>query len=294
VGRIQYVPLPPREMTGYQPRETLVRLLRVLLCLVVLVPLFAAPAAAGVGMTFWQFVTSAAQNITLDDCNARAARALAAAGLSQERHNGSDGSAFHAEWFGTSSGNSSVYISCYTSTANTTTVTFVVASIPNAAGSTEQLVVMQEIRDGFFGNSAAPVTTPPIIRPPVMTPPRTTGDLPVPPKVAPPPIAPNTTNNWMITMIGCVDGFSQQITAALTQAPNGSISGQLFGKFANAQKADIDPGSSRFANGGVHIVANPDGWVSNLEFTGQWDGSKFAGRMHHYTSDDCNFTMTRT
>ncbi len=261
------------------------RLLRVVLCLVILAPLFAAPAAAGVGMTFWQFVTSADQNITFDDCNARAARALAAAGLSQERHNGSDGSRFHVEWFGSSSGQSSVYISCYTSTANTSTVTIVVASIPNAAGSTEQLVVMQEVKDAFFGTAAAPVTTLPATIP-----------QEAPPKLAPahgPDPSGTWNGNWVINIFGC--GYlSSQLTAALTQAPNGAISGQLFGRFDNAQKADVDPGSSSAGNGAIKIVANPDGWVSNLEFTGRWDGAKFAGPLHHYGNDDCTFTMTRT
>jgi hypothetical protein len=107
--------------------------------------------------------------------------------------------------------------------------------------------------------------------------------------------SPAPGGNMMITMIGCGDYLSRQITGALAQAPNGSISGQLFGKFDRAQKADIDPANSQATNGGgIHIIAHPDGWASNLEFTGQWDGSKYTGRMHHYTSDDCNFTMTRT
>jgi hypothetical protein len=103
--------------------------------------------------------------------------------------------------------------------------------------------------------------------------------------------APN--GNWVINIFGC--GYlSSQLTAALTQAPNGAISGQLFGRFDNAQKANLDPGSSSAANGAIKIVANPDGWVSNLEFTGRWDGAKFAGPLHHYGNDDCTFTMTRT
>jgi hypothetical protein len=69
---------------------------------------------------------------------------------------------------------------------------------------------------------------------------------------------------------------------------------QLFGKFDGAQKTDIVPASSSAGNGAIHIVAHPDGWASNLEFTGQWDGAKFAGKMHHYTTDDCTFTLTRS
>jgi len=69
---------------------------------------------------------------------------------------------------------------------------------------------------------------------------------------------------------------------------------QLFGKFDGAQKTDIVPASSSAGNGAIHIVAHPDGWASNLEFTGQWDGAKFAGKMHHYTTDDCSFTLTRS
>ncbi len=139
------------------------RLLRVLLALVML-PLLAAPAAAGVGMSWWQFFTSADQNITFEDCNARAARALAAAGLGQERHNGSSGSASQAEWFGSSSsGPSSVYISCFKATDNTTMVTFLIASIPDANGNHEATSVMQKVKDGFFGTaSATQITTPPI------------------------------------------------------------------------------------------------------------------------------------
>jgi hypothetical protein len=104
---------------------------------------------------------------------------------------------------------------------------------------------------------------------------------------------PPSNGGWVIDVFGCGAYLGPHLTTALTQAANGTVSGQLFGKFDNARKADVDPANSSAGNGMIHILAHPDGWASNLEFTGQWDGSKFAGKMHHYTSDDCTFTMTR-
>ena len=42
-----------------------------------------------------------------------------------------------------------------------------------------------------------------------------------------------------------------------------------------------------------NLLLHPSGWVSVLEFTGTVNGSRIDGRIHHYTTDDCNFTMIR-
>lgn len=56
---------------------------------------------------------------------------------------------------------------------------------------------------------------------------------------------------------------------------------------------NVDPATGNLSGNTFTVTLHPRGWASNLEFTGTGSGASITGRIHHYTNDDCNFSLTR-
>jgi len=87
----------------------------------------------------------------------------------------------------------------------------------------------------------------------------------------------------------------------LYQGPGGSLTAttsddKLSTSWTGPTPAPESMGSnmkSQVSGSTFNLLLHPKGWVSVLEFTGTVNGSRIDGRIHHYNTDDCNFTMIR-
>ena len=130
-----------------------------------------------------------------------------------------------------------------------------------------------------------------------------TGRQPAPPAQ---PVAPSyngITGTWQLTS-NC--GFNGDVashgywnaTIALTEGSDGSLTGSVQDQnndtiFPNPSGYNSDAIQSRVNGNTMTLVLHPQGWASVLELTGTISGNQIAGSLHHYTSDDCAFNMTR-
>ena len=86
---------------------------------------------------------------------------------------------------------------------------------------------------------------------------------------------------------------------ALEEAPDGTLSGDVRSDALNSTIVTAggpDSWGSTVKNQvrgtSFSLVLHPSGWVSVLELTGQFVSAlQINGHIHHYTNDDCNFTL---
>lgn len=113
---------------------------------------------------------------------------------------------------------------------------------------------------------------------------------------------PTTTNGtitgtWQLTSnCGWVPG-GWKSTLALNQGAGGALTGSTTNdsiktEFASGSNTWGSTVPNRYSPPTMTLVLHPSGWVSVLELTGTLSGSTISGKVHHYTTDDCNFSMT--
>jgi len=124
---------------------------------------------------------------------------------------------------------------------------------------------------------------------------------PIPPSTPPKPSAPtNLSGRWSLDT-NC--GFIKppwKATIVLSEAADGSLTASTANDPLNATY--VAPGDPEAMNSTMksqvrgaqfNLLLHPKGWASVLEFTGTVSGSVIKGKIHHYTQDDCTFTMSR-
>lgn len=90
-------------------------------------------------------------------------------------------------------------------------------------------------------------------------------------------------------------------TVNLSEDANGALSATVTDDKLGTSMVGPDPAPNSWGSkmrsqvsGNVFsLLLHPNGWVSVLELTGTVNGSRIDGRIHHYTTDDCSFTMVR-
>jgi hypothetical protein len=114
-----------------------------------------------------------------------------------------------------------------------------------------------------------------------------------------------TGGNWRLSSNCAWVPGNFASTLSLNLAGGGALSGSVTSDNLGAGGIDLLPDSSGSWNGSpppmrsqvggstVTIVLHPKSWVSIVELTGQLNGNQISGKVHHYTNDDCTFTMTR-
>jgi len=111
----------------------------------------------------------------------------------------------------------------------------------------------------------------------------------------------NLTGNWRLSTSCTWTNPVWSANVNLSQAANGALTATLSDDKLNASWQAPDPApnswgskmNSQVSGTTFNLLLHPSGWVSVLEFTGSVNGSRIDGRIHHYNSDDCNFTMVR-
>ena len=88
------------------------------------------------------------------------------------------------------------------------------------------------------------------------------------------------------------DGIQQGQTWAAIMSIADAGGGSLQVSTSN-DPLNVDPGSGQMSGATFTVTLHPRGWASNLEFTGTGSGATVSGRIHHYDSDDCDFSLTR-
>jgi hypothetical protein len=91
-----------------------------------------------------------------------------------------------------------------------------------------------------------------------------------------------------------------EANVALAQAADGSLTASTSNDPLNAEFVPPGGGTqwgstmrSQVSGTQLNLVLHPKGWISVLEFTGTIRGNRIDGRIHHYTSDDCDFSLVR-
>lgn len=111
------------------------------------------------------------------------------------------------------------------------------------------------------------------------------------------PTGPGVTGRWKMTTNCSWTNPAWGPTVQLTQAANGALSAVLSDDPLKAETAPKGTAGStmvsQVSGSTFNLLLHPTGWISVLEFTGTVNGSRIDGRIHHYTTDDCNFTMVR-
>lgn len=107
----------------------------------------------------------------------------------------------------------------------------------------------------------------------------------------------NVSGVWRLTTSCTWTNPPWSATVNLAQGPNGSLTATTTNDQLNSELAPPDTWGSKMksqvSGSTFNLLLHPKGWVSVLEFTGTINGSRIDGRIHHYTTDDCNFTMVR-
>ncbi len=111
----------------------------------------------------------------------------------------------------------------------------------------------------------------------------------------------NLTGTWGLTTTCTYTPPTWSATVQLSQGAGGALTASTSDDSLNAgfQLPEPAPGAwgtkviSRVSGSQFNLALRPKGWLSVLEFTGTVNGSRIDGRIHHYTTDDCNFTMVR-
>jgi hypothetical protein len=111
----------------------------------------------------------------------------------------------------------------------------------------------------------------------------------------------NLTGSWRLTTSCGFTNPAWSATINLSQVPGGALTATSSNDPLNVEWVGPDPAPGSWGskmksqvNGSLfNLLLHPRGWVSVLEFTGTVSGSRIDGRIHHYTTDDCSFTMVR-
>jgi hypothetical protein len=88
-------------------------------------------------------------------------------------------------------------------------------------------------------------------------------------------------------------------TITLNEAADGSLTGSVQNDplkpevWTDATRSSNNPGPMKSQQSGnnVTLVLHPLNWESVLQLNGTLNGSRIDGTVHHYTNDDCTFTM---
>lgn len=121
---------------------------------------------------------------------------------------------------------------------------------------------------------------------------------------APPPPpnygAGNVAGPWHLTSNCFANPAPWSADIYLNQAPDGSLNGSISNDalhttmvFPGGQDSWQSTVPNQISGSNFSLLLHPAGWVSVLELTGQLNGDRITGRVHHYTTDDCDFGMTR-
>jgi hypothetical protein len=98
------------------------------------------------------------------------------------------------------------------------------------------------------------------------------------------------------------EGSNWHATVYLNETTNGALSGSFQNDAISMQLLPAASGfnndptprmSSQQSGNTVNLVFHPANWESTLQLTGTISGSQIFGKVHHYGSDDCAFTMVR-
>jgi hypothetical protein len=81
-----------------------------------------------------------------------------------------------------------------------------------------------------------------------------------------------------------------QATIVLNEAADGSLTASTAN---DPLRATLVPPGGSVRGAQFSLTLQPDGWESVLQFTGTATDSVIQGQIHHYTHDDCAFTMSR-
>jgi hypothetical protein len=108
----------------------------------------------------------------------------------------------------------------------------------------------------------------------------------------------NISGTWQLTSNCSWTEGGWKSTLMLNQGANGALTGSLTNDalktaFATAETNWGSKVQNLYSPPIVTLLLHPAGWVSVLELTGTLSGSTISGRVHHYTSDDCTFSMSR-
>ncbi len=111
------------------------------------------------------------------------------------------------------------------------------------------------------------------------------------------PTTTNITGVWQLTSNCTWVAGGWKTTLTLNQDANGTLTGtatndSLKPEFGNPTNNWGSKVPNQYSRNTMTLVLHPAGWVSVLELNGTLSGSTMSGRVHHYTSDDCNFSMT--
>ncbi len=105
---------------------------------------------------------------------------------------------------------------------------------------------------------------------------------------------------WKITFNHDFGGaLTSPKAVALKEAADGMLSGSfetgeiLADSSGGGWNGDPPAMQSKRAGKGVTLVLHVKGWISIVQLTGAWNGSRIEGKFHHYGSDDGAFTMER-
>lgn len=109
------------------------------------------------------------------------------------------------------------------------------------------------------------------------------------------------TGSWRLTSSCGFTNPNWTATINLSEGADGSLRATTSADALNTTNVGPDPapdswGSkmrSQVSGSVFNLVLHPKSWVSVLELSGTVNGSRIDGRIHHYTNDDCNFTMVR-
>jgi hypothetical protein len=227
---------------------------------------FAAPASAA-DTHYWFWTTAGDANpLPVSECTKRASGALKSAGLNSGQM-GSNPDTF----YGTSD-TAYVMLMCIPQTRGF----FMVLDVAVSGGSRPSVDLGNAVNAAFWG----------------------TGGSTVQPQAG-------AGAGWRLSSnCGWVTG-NWQATLSLTQAPNGLLSGTVTGDNLAAGGTDVLADSSGSWNGGppamrsmvsgsvMTLVLHPKSWISVIQLTGQINGNQISGNVHHYTNDDCQFTLVR-
>ena len=109
-----------------------------------------------------------------------------------------------------------------------------------------------------------------------------------------PPASGDLSGEWSLATTCGANGWTANLN--LTQTADGSLDA----KSPNGTLTMVKPGGAFGSKMKSELVGNKmtlalrlKEAISVLELTGTVTGSTIKGRIHHYTADDCDFTMIR-
>lgn len=109
----------------------------------------------------------------------------------------------------------------------------------------------------------------------------------------------DAAGGWKVTFSHDFGGaLAGPKTVTLKETSGGALSGAFEGGELLADSSGDWNGSppalsSKRDGDNVALVLHVGGWISIIQLSGAWNGSRIEGKFHHYGSDDGTFTMTR-